>query len=230
MKSILLKSFLWRTRQKAALSRRSEVGFTIIEVMLVVILIGIFAAIAAPVWDGFVSRQRIRAVNNRVLRELQNAQAEAKRTKQDVTVTFAYEPPPNNYDPLNDPPPPNDPPRFIFHKPTTIIEDTDKQEKLVNKPGIIRNWEKFSIEGEIKPNQVKLDMYNIPQDQYSLDQGIPFTDQGIVDIEKLGEDGGDLPITVVVSTPEDKGKRCVIVETLLGAMRTAEGDDCPPPN
>ncbi len=73
----------------------SESGFSLVELAVIVVIIGIFSAIAAPAWDAFVSRQRIRAVNGQVLQALQTAQAEAKRTKQEITVTFdeAVDPP-----------------------------------------------------------------------------------------------------------------------------------------
>ncbi|MGB3190316.1 MAG: prepilin-type N-terminal cleavage/methylation domain-containing protein, partial [Limnoraphis sp.] len=69
-------------------NQKTEVGFTIVELMLTVAIMGIFAAIAAPSWDTFVSRQRIRAVNGQVLQTLQTAQAEAKLKKQNYVVEF----------------------------------------------------------------------------------------------------------------------------------------------
>lgn len=218
MKNILLKNLLSKIRRTSSQLQHSEAGFTLLELTVIVIIIGVFSAIAAPAWDAFVTRQRIRTINNQVLRTLQTAQAEAKLRKQNLSVTFAY----IEDDDLNDPP------RYTLHLPTTTIEDSDKRKELITgKAGIIENWQDFGIEGEIPSNVIKLTMHNIPVGQFSLDNAIPFTDQGAVDIDRLKQDGGDLPIAVIVSTPEDQSKRCVIVQTLLGAMRTAEGNACP---
>ena len=69
-------------------SKKNDAGFTMIELMIIVLILGIFASIAAPSWLGFINRQRVRTVNDRVFQSLRLAQSEAKRTKRGVTVTF----------------------------------------------------------------------------------------------------------------------------------------------
>ncbi|PSB50470.1 transcriptional regulator [filamentous cyanobacterium Phorm 6] len=69
-------------------SRKGDGGFTLLEVLIIVLILGIFASIAAPSWLGFINRQRVRTVNDRVLQTLRSAQSEAKRTKSDRVVTF----------------------------------------------------------------------------------------------------------------------------------------------
>jgi type II secretory pathway pseudopilin PulG len=159
----------------------SESGFSLIELAVIVVMIGIFSAIAAPVWDVFVSRQRVGAVNGQVLQALQSAQAEAKRTKQEITVTF---------DDTVDP-------------PTYTLNGVNPQ--------------KLNIGGEIKEEMITLSP-NAAQ--------ITFNHIGAVDKEN---NTIILPFKVVVApagSSNSSSQRCVIVETILGAMRTAEGSDC----
>ncbi len=73
---------------KKTASRKGEGGFTLLEVLVIALIIGIFSSIAAPSWLAFINRQRVRTVNDRVFQSLRLAQSEAKRTKRDITITF----------------------------------------------------------------------------------------------------------------------------------------------
>ncbi|MEB3212278.1 MAG: type II secretion system protein [Leptolyngbyaceae bacterium] len=66
----------------------STAGMTILEVLAVVIIIGILAAITAPGWLTFVNRQRANRAQDQVLQALKETQARARRTRQDQTLTF----------------------------------------------------------------------------------------------------------------------------------------------
>ncbi|MGE5655417.1 MAG: prepilin-type N-terminal cleavage/methylation domain-containing protein [Actinomycetota bacterium] len=81
--------YLRQSSQKATvLPTQSTAGFTLLEVIVVVLLVGVLSAIAAPSWEAFITRQRIRTVNDAVLRALQTAQSQAKLNKTDVSVVF----------------------------------------------------------------------------------------------------------------------------------------------
>ncbi|MEG4069399.1 GspH/FimT family pseudopilin [Microcoleus sp. Pol11C2] len=69
-------------------SRKADGGFTLLEVLVIALIVGILSSIAAPSWLAFINRQRVRTVNDRVFQSLRLAQSEAKRSKSSVTVTF----------------------------------------------------------------------------------------------------------------------------------------------
>ncbi|MGF1459720.1 MAG: Tfp pilus assembly protein FimT/FimU [Leptolyngbyaceae cyanobacterium] len=68
--------------------QQSNAGFTLIEVLAVVVIVAILAAIAAPSWLSYVARQRVSAVENDLEQVLKSAQQEAIAQRSNVTVTI----------------------------------------------------------------------------------------------------------------------------------------------
>jgi len=182
-------------------SRKGDAGFTMIELLIIVLIVGIFASIAAPSWLGFINRQRVRTVNDRVFQSLRLAQSEAKRTKSDRIITFL----------------PTDPPTATIN---TVPAGTTPLQTVT-----------FDAGGEIKKGQIKpLSVASCPTTPPSNSPSctattapLTFTYNGTVDKSS----SPPLPFVVTVSPVNGGGKQCAIVETLIGGMRTAEGNDCP---
>jgi prepilin-type N-terminal cleavage/methylation domain-containing protein len=77
---------LWRLLNR--FSPRPSSGFTLIEVLVVTIIIGILSAIAAPGYLSFVSRQRLNTAQSTVLGAIRDAQSKAKKDKVNYQVSF----------------------------------------------------------------------------------------------------------------------------------------------
>jgi prepilin-type N-terminal cleavage/methylation domain-containing protein len=63
-------------------------GFTLIEVLVVVLIVGVLSSIAAPGWLGFLNRQRVIGVRSDLLSALKEAQDDAKQRSSSRTVIF----------------------------------------------------------------------------------------------------------------------------------------------
>ena len=208
MKNAILLKFLQSCHAKPTpnlpntISKKGDKGFTLLEVVVIALILGILAAIAAPGWLGFINRQRVRTVNDRVFQTLRFAQSEAKRTKSDIIITFS--------DPSVDPPT-----ATIDTNPPTINTNTGLQ----NPPLRI---ETFNGGGEIKPGQVQLAVNVGVPPATSAQRSLIFKFNGAFD---PNDNPPTLPFYVTVSTVGGGTRQCVIVDTLLGGMRTAEGND-----
>jgi type II secretory pathway pseudopilin PulG len=193
-------------------SKKGEGGFTLLEVLIIVLILGIFASIAAPSWLAFINRQRVRTVNDRVFQSLRLAQSEAKRTKRDITVTF-------NYD-LNAPGV-ADPPTVKFTPP---LATSGNMQKLANGDMVQR----LDEGGQIKPGTIALSTNaTVPVAPGVPLHSIVFDYQGNVENLPPSPPSRNGRFAVTVSTVKGAAKQCAIVETIIGGMRTAEGNDCP---
>ncbi|GAP96388.1 type II secretory pathway, pseudopilin PulG [Leptolyngbya sp. NIES-2104] len=176
---------------------------------MVVILIGVLFAIAAPSWVAFLNQQRVGSARSQVSQAIRSAQSEAKRTKSSRAIVFD-----NN---SNRPryaivPAPDSP------SPTTPIDISR-----------ITNWQSLG-DGNIQRGTIRLSV-----DQGSDAARPPllvFDAYGSVVLTALPS---RLPYTITIgATSSTNPRRCVAVATILGAMRegadktASESDGCPP--
>ena len=199
-----------RSRFSYSRFNHSTAGFTLLEVLLVIILIGIIFAIASPGWDAFLSRQRVSTGREQVLQVIRQAQSEARTTRSPRVVAF-------------DPSPASGVPRVgyaSFPSASTFPVPLNS----------ISNWK--SLGGDSVQRGALVMRTNSARNQLVFDSEGNVAQAPIVTTSQFGTlpnstDPG-FGITVARGNAPGNGtNRCVIVNTLLGATRLAEGANCP---
>lgn len=196
--SYMKKSHVSRPRQnlsRLAPSQR-EGGYTLIEVIVVVMIISALAAIAAPGWLSFVNRQRINGLGGEVYQTLQTAQSDAKKNKLSRTVLFS-----KSNDGL--------PQVSINGGPVQRLG----QGQI--KKGQVTDFTTFI--STTTGTKITAKQTNLP---------ITFDYQGNVTTTDY-KNGSSASPPYIVTVSGSGAKRCVIVQTLLGGIRTANNKDCP---
>ncbi|MEM9805927.1 MAG: GspH/FimT family pseudopilin [Cyanobacteria bacterium P01_D01_bin.56] len=69
-------------------------GFSLLEVLVVIVLIAIVSAFAAPGWLGYLNRQRIGRARGDLVQALQQAQTDARQRNSPRVVSIASNSPP----------------------------------------------------------------------------------------------------------------------------------------
>jgi prepilin-type N-terminal cleavage/methylation domain-containing protein len=156
----------------------SSNGFTLPETLVVVVLIGILAALGIPNWLAFVDVRRLNTAQNEVYHAMRQAQRQATKEKLTWQASFREQ---------------NDVVQWAVH-PVTVNPSS-------------ANWNNLD-------SNVRLDAETTLQISNGVRQ-IKFDYAGNVHQPPLGR-------ITLSSKNAGKAKRCVIVSTILGAMRTAK--------
>lgn len=162
--------------------RKQTAGFTLLETLLVVIIIGIVSAIAIPSWLSFNQRQRVGTARDRVVQIIREAQDKARQTKTRYEVKF---------DTTVDPPQLAVVPFGTTNPPT---------------------WQTLGVDN-IKPGMLQLQVVsaNNPPLLFYYEGNLKPSSQPLADSSFF---------KAIISVPGQPGtKQCVIVQTLLGAIR-----------
>ena len=216
------KQFVVETPRKQSVANRfrytsayfhKDAGFSLIELIVVILLVGILSAIAAPGWVAFVNRQKVNKANDVVLAALQEAQREAKKKKLSYSVSFTTDSS-------------NKVPQIAIHPKGSLPDNFwGKAEDLGIKPGQALLGTNLSDVN----TTVSSVTYGSSFDS-SIPQTITFDYMGIL-APKTNNNAPDTGLKIVLAVPKGTNsissvKRCVIVDTLLGGIRTAKDDKC----
>lgn len=191
---------LFKQNRKTAWQNRDR-GFTLIEVLVVMAMVGILSAIAAPSWTSFVNNQRLTAVQSRAFSTLRLAQSNAKRDQTMWQATFRNAPNISQYavhriptdSQANDAAYWNSLPWQDFDGGVTIVEDTE----------------------------------SAPKTTFTKLSAVPDPDVYRIQFKTNGSPNGQIG-RITFKNNSGNLKKCVIVSTLLGSMRLAENTGCNP--
>lgn len=179
--------------------KNNQSGFTIIEMLVVALMVGILSAIAAPTWLMFANRQKVRTVNDRVYNAIQEAQSQAQLTSLGRSLEFGEH---------------QGIPAYRIYLTSGGRPDDDNA-----------GWQTLDVNGEINEGQITLQV--IPPTSNSREH-LEFDHQGVIVPEQDRDNNitEDKPFRVVVSSADETVIHCVLVRTILVSTQKREGEAC----
>jgi prepilin-type N-terminal cleavage/methylation domain-containing protein len=190
-------------------TKQKDKGFTIIELLVIMVIVGILAAIVAPGWLGFLNRQRLSAAQTQTTTVIREAQSRAKQQKKGWEVCIQDDAATNRV-------------RW-YVRPTPTAQGVS----CASNPGPWQNLagadsDKIAIDTGMSTGAVN-GFYRIG-----------FRESGWVEPPPAGAAAAPTDdIVKIVYAPRINrqaqtggSRRCVAVATLLGALRTANDDEC----
>ncbi|MFN5872509.1 MAG: hypothetical protein AN488_13030 [Anabaena sp. WA113] len=198
-------------------------GFTMAEMIVVLLMIGILSVIAAPGWSAFINRQRLNQANGAVASVIQETRLQAKSTKGTYSISFRVN---------------NNIPEYIIYPgiPTTTPITNPPADSVWIALGdtmTLRSREVF-----LYTNLNPLTEYNTTTTDRQIVQTTPgegtitFDSQGVL-ANNSGGAVSDTPLAIMVAAPvsttdntASSVDRCVIIQTLIGGIRIAKDERC----
>jgi prepilin-type N-terminal cleavage/methylation domain-containing protein len=208
---------------------KTQGGYTLLELLVVVMLAGIIAAIAAPGWLSFTNQRRVGAANDAVLRALQDAQSQAKSKKVSYSVSFRNEPG-------------KAPEVAVYPSKVPTPGNAGALEYVNPYRADFKGWRPLGENLALKPRQVMLqtnvgtvgsaNQVNSPSNTGT----ITFDYMGALPPDNPSPNLGGTPGTpkgLIVMVAEPKGnnpipstRRCIKIMTLLGSTQIQRADQC----
>ena len=189
--------------KKLVHSKRSQSGFTLLETMAVLIMVGILAAMAIPSYLGLLNRQRLNTAQRQVYEIMRSAQANTKREKVGWAACF-------------------------YDDKTRVLWSINRLPESSGAWDCTKatNWEPLIGENSklIAINSTYTTLRQNPSS--SGYYRVRFRFDGALDTVDGGAGNQKGKIALAVRNEPNGIKRCVVVSTLLGALRTDKDNDC----
>jgi Tfp pilus assembly protein FimT len=176
-------------------------GYTIIELLVIVVIVGTLAAIAAPGWLGFLTRQRLNAAQAEATVALREAQSNAKREKRVWQACFRDD-------------------------GTKVTWTVRPRPGASGQAGCntATNWQNIT---QSNPETLAIDNNRSTPELRQQNQfyRIEFEHKGLLSRDETGR----FPLGTITFIPRGQPNspgRCVAIETILGTTRVGTGDEC----
>lgn len=92
--------------------------------------------------------------------------------------------------------------------------------------------QQLAIDGGLQPGMIELKSFSVTDGEKSDDNRFAFNYQGKL-IDSVDADGievaQDLPLVIMIKSPNSNQQQCVILANLIGSVKTAEGATCDNP-
>jgi prepilin-type N-terminal cleavage/methylation domain-containing protein len=203
-------------KQSNQLSHSPVAGFTLIEMMVVVLMLGIMAAIGTPSYIAWVNNQRVSTARSQIAGTLRKAQSQARATKINREVRFE-----NN----------NGNPRIAI---IAAVNNTTGRPQRVNIPNA--NWLYLNKDGK-RGLTMRVDPISPYQTAGITDSrdsgGIVFDPYGAIATNNNNRPNANtaderiFAIQVGFGNEVNQHKGCILVRTLLGSFREEKSSKCP---
>ncbi|MBE9126699.1 MULTISPECIES: pilus assembly FimT family protein [unclassified Coleofasciculus] len=171
----------------------STAGYTLLEQIIVVAIVSILSAIAAPQGLAFINHQRLNTAQNQVYRAMQEAKSNAMRDK----ITW----------------------QASFQEVNGVVQWSVHPADSINFIPSGVQWQNLGQTIRIDKEKNKKGAYETTLDSPGRKT---LTGPWRVQFNDKGNTNGQLGQITLISNNDSKTKRCIYISTLIGAMRTGQ--------